>query len=739
MHGGKIKKSSVIGGFSSAFTLMEILVVISILGILASIAAVSFSSWQKMTYQNAMKSDANGVATAMENSRNFSTTGYPTSAASVFKPTKNVSISGGSTDGGKSYCVDITYSKDSTLKYYIDSDISSSGAQVGTCATRSGQLAAPANLVANTETTSSLSITFNKVSGATEYIIQQSTNASFTDAKVIANLVSAAPLPYTINSLTENTTYYYRVQSKNVSKISSWSSIADAQTSSSLVAVPAMSTITRTVSGDNTTFAWNSVSCAAGYSTNYQYRYSIMPSEYDSGWKNVSASTKSQKITTSLEGQAYSFSVRANCSSVDKTGDWNNGAKNTYTKPKTPIAPTISVGFTAPNITAQITNTPSCTIGSIQYSFRRRTNDGAWGSYSAWSAASVATIAATDDVKYGYQAQARCYLSADEYSKTTTSSEATYIKLITTPAAPVVAANTVGTVTYYSWPAVACTAGTINYQYVYTISPAGYNSGWVNNGSGNSLGFTTMTPGQTYTVQAMARCIGIYSTTAWTASTSASYYRPYSPPSAPTNLAAAVGANSISLSWTASADLGLPYMDTYNIYRGTSSGGETLLATIGNTTTSYNDTSSAVSTTYYYRITAKSSYAESGFSNEVTGRIEPVLPGVPQNFVINTCYRTTINGYSGYVKCKFTMSSPLNAASVTGGVTQYNYYMWYSYYEKRKKHEGWDLVNTTNALSDTFTFGRCTSTGCYTGKTFSVSASSPYGEGPKSDSKFVSF
>jgi hypothetical protein len=55
----------------------------------------------------------------------------------------------------------------------------------------------------------------------------------------------------------------------------------------------------------------------------------------------------------------------------------------------------------------------------------------------------------------------------------------------------------------------------------------------------------------------------------------------------------------------------------YNVYRGTSSGGETLLVSLGNTT-SYVDATTSSGTTYYYQITAVNSVGEGARSGELS-------------------------------------------------------------------------------------------------------------------------
>lgn len=55
----------------AGFTIVELVVVIVVMGILATITVASYGNWRERTVTNQIKSDLNGVATAMENVRNF--------------------------------------------------------------------------------------------------------------------------------------------------------------------------------------------------------------------------------------------------------------------------------------------------------------------------------------------------------------------------------------------------------------------------------------------------------------------------------------------------------------------------------------------------------------------------------------------------------------------------------------------------------------------------------------------
>jgi fibronectin type 3 domain-containing protein len=85
-------------------------------------------------------------------------------------------------------------------------------------------------------------------------------------------------------------------------------------------------------------------------------------------------------------------------------------------------------------------------------------------------------------------------------------------------------------------------------------------------------------------------------------------------PPAPTGLSASAGNSQVSLSWTASSGA-----TSYNVYRGTSAGGEgtTSIAT-GITGTSYANIGLTNGTTYYYKVAAVNSAGTSGMSNEAS-------------------------------------------------------------------------------------------------------------------------
>ncbi len=190
-----------------------------------------------------------------------------------------------------------------------------------------------------------------------------------------------------------------------------------------------------------------------------------------------------------------------------------------------PAAPSINVTLDTSNITATIPAV-TCASGDDQYMVRSRTDDGTWSSYSDWSDILVYSQSASQGVKYGYQAQARCYANNYGYSNSTVGSEGINTTPIDTPLqTPVVSTSTTPSyVTTYSWPDISCASGTTaRYQYRLTVSPSGTDSGW-GEVIGSSYTYTTSTSNQTYTVQIQGQCYTTYASSGWSESGSASYF-----------------------------------------------------------------------------------------------------------------------------------------------------------------------------------------------------------------------
>jgi len=310
------RNRSISSRLTSAFTIIELIVVISIIGILAAITVVSYGSWKQSTITTQLKSDLNGVVGAMENARTFNNT-YPIDVNSLttFTKSSGVTLSGGSSDGGKTYCVNAVNSQFPSLSYHVDS--SNTVVQSGAC---------PASVQFNLIT---IAGTGGAVSGSGSY------------ASGSTPTITATPNTYySFSSWTSDT---------GCSGIASHTITMDANKTctANFVAIPitppATPTVTANTAGVTTTWSWGAASCPSN-TARYQYRYTISPSGYDSGL--VATAATSVAFTTSTEGQTYTVATQAECYNAATASGMSAAGSASYFRP-TPI--TVSGGTVSYN------------------------------------------------------------------------------------------------------------------------------------------------------------------------------------------------------------------------------------------------------------------------------------------------------------------------------------------------------------------------------------------------------
>ena len=185
---------------------------------------------------------------------------------------------------------------------------------------------------------------------------------------------------------------------------------------------------------------------------------------------------------------------------------------------------------------------------------------------------------------------------------------------------------------------------------------------------------------------------------------------PATVPSAPTALTATASDTQVALTWTAPTNNGGELVTSYNIYQGTSSGGETLLQNTGSTATTFTSTGLTNGTTYYFKVTAVNSVGESLSSNEVSAT-PAVVPGAP----------TTLTATAGDAQVALAWGAPINS----GGDPVIGY----------KIYQGTSSGGETLLTSTSTTATAYRSTGLSNGTTyyFVVSAITLAGEGPFSN------
>ncbi len=150
-------------------------------------------------------------------------------------------------------------------------------------------------------------------------------------------------------------------------------------------------------------------------------------------------------------------------------------------------------------------------------------------------------------------------------------------------------------------------------------------SGWsvtanpvsISGGTGSST-VTINVPSSASTGTNTVTITGTSSSLSHSATVTVNVQAPAAVSSAPQNLQATAGNAQVTLSWSAPSSNGGASITNYNIYRGTSSGSETLLTTVGNVLSYTDNNAVANGQIYFYRVTAVNSAGESPTSNEVS-------------------------------------------------------------------------------------------------------------------------
>jgi PKD repeat protein len=274
----------------------------------------------------------------------------------------------------------------------------------------------------------------------------------------------------------------------------------------------------------------------------------------------------------------------------------------------TPLSASATGTPTNGNAPLSVNFTGSATGGTAPYSYSWNFGDGSAGStaqnpshtYSA-GGTYTATLTVTD---------------AASPTHTATSTVAVNVNAVGNPLQATASASpTSGQIPLTVAFSGTGTGGTPPYSYSWNFG----------DGSGTS---TAQNPGDTYNnagtynatltvTDAAAPAHTATSTVAITASPIAG-----TAPGAPTGLAATAGTGQVSLSWTAPSSNGGVNITSYRVYRGTSSGSETLLTSGGcsslGAVLSCTDAGLTAGTTYFYKVSAVNAIGEGPQSNEAS-------------------------------------------------------------------------------------------------------------------------
>ena len=114
-----------------AFSLIELIVVLGVVSILATITSVAYNGWRTRLAETQIKNDLIQMGSAMDNARIFGS-GYPSTLPTTYQASSGNTLTLGYVVTTDSYCIDgnnTTYS----LYYYVNSAINPKSPQLGSC------------------------------------------------------------------------------------------------------------------------------------------------------------------------------------------------------------------------------------------------------------------------------------------------------------------------------------------------------------------------------------------------------------------------------------------------------------------------------------------------------------------------------------------------------------------------------------------------------------------------------
>jgi prepilin-type N-terminal cleavage/methylation domain-containing protein len=97
----------------------------------------------------------------------------------------------------------------------------------------------------------------------------------------------------------------------------------------SMTTTPSTPDVSVSTTVGSTTFSWDATSCPVGATARYQYRHTITPQGYDSGWKGTSGLNVT--FDADQPTQLYSIQVQAQCYDTNDASPWStSGTASTY-------------------------------------------------------------------------------------------------------------------------------------------------------------------------------------------------------------------------------------------------------------------------------------------------------------------------------------------------------------------------------------------------------------------------
>src|SRR5450631_3423812 len=519
----------------------------------------------------------------------------------------------------------------------------------------------------------------NGGSPITGYNLYRGTTAGGESATAVATNVKATS--FTDTGLTNATTYYYKVAAVNAVGTSPSSGEASATPQATAPSAP----LTLVASGGNATagLSWsvpasNGGSPITGYnlyrgttaggeSTTAVATNVALTSFSDTGLTNGATYYYKVAAVNAVGTSPQSNEASATAQVASTAGFVRRVGSATATGSRTSTvlavgAPGVVVGHTL--VVSLLLSSTSSTTGAVAaadnagntYAVVRDVNDGSAGDRTVTLVAlSVKALAVGATITATYPSSAETHLSADEFAGVTavdTSAGAT----ASTAAFSSGATATTG-------QSAEILIGTLGAE---SGSALGWAAGWT------ALPTLAISSDYLDTAYRLVTTTGTFAATGttggqWMASIITLKTSGQAPalnvPAAPAGLVALGGSSSVGLSWSTPVSDGGSAITGYNVFRGTTAGGESATAVATNVkATSFTDTGLTNATTYYYKVAAVNAVGTSPSSGEASATPQATAPSAPLTLVAS----------GGNASVALSWSAPTTDGG--SGLTGYNVY-----------------------------------------------------------------
>lgn len=220
---------------------------------------------------------------------------------------------------------------------------------------------APALSVPSSSSTGGYTVSWNSITGATFYILQEQVNGGAWGNVQSSSAISWAP------TSKANNTYGYRAQACNATGCGPWSNVG-----SIVVSVPMAPTGTPSLTvpsssaNGNYTVSWTAVANTSAYTLQEQLN--------GGAWNTIQNSTS---LSWSVNGKTNgTYAYRSQACNALGCGPWSNTGTMVVTWPAVPAVPTINVP--ARNYSGSYTVSWSGVANAASYPLYQSVNGGAW-------------------------------------------------------------------------------------------------------------------------------------------------------------------------------------------------------------------------------------------------------------------------------------------------------------------------------------------------------------------------